>query len=203
MNNVLSQIDEEYIFYFCEDYITTDSINIKNLENLIKMMQDEDIDMFSFASSYSKAYNRPIISIDYPKYGFEDNIFYHMETSYQHAYSIQPCIWKKSSLQQLLIDNPLASLHDMDNSILNNKNKYKLVCTDFKIYDLCCPAEYFIIGYKEIIRHGVFLMKLNGQHLDDNNHGEIFVKQLIKNENLHNKPEYNKYIGFDKNLITW
>jgi hypothetical protein len=126
-----------------------------------------------------------------------------MDNQYQHAFSVQPCIWKKSSLQQLLRDNPNISLHDMDNSKLNNKDQYKIICTNYKIYDGCCPPEYFIIGYVEIIRHGVFLMALNGHNHIEGSYQDIFLKQLIKENNIHNKLEYDKYIGFDKNLITW
>jgi hypothetical protein len=203
INNVLFQIEEEYIFYFCEDYMLTEPIDIIALNNLLQLMQDENIDMFSFASMYANTYNWHLFNIDYNKYNFNSNTIYHTDVEYKHAYSVQPCIWKKTSLQQLLSDNPNASLHDMDNSILEKKDKYKLACTHFKIYDLCCPPDYFVIGYKEIVRHGVFLMKLNGHAFDDNNHGEVFVKKIIKENNLHNKPQYDKYIGFDKALITW
>ena len=203
LSNILSQIKEDYIFYFCEDYILTDPIHTSSLENLLELMQDNNIDLFTFGSVYPVNHKWPLLDTEGSKYGFEPNTFYQVDNQYRHAYNVQPCIWKKSSLQQLLIDNPDASLHDMDNSILKNKDHYKIICTNYKIYDICCPPEYFIIGYKEIIRHGVFLMALNGHSISSENHSEIFIKQLIKENNLHNKSEYNKYIGFDKDLITW
>jgi hypothetical protein len=203
LRNVLPQIEEDYIFYFCEDYILTDPIDITGLNNLIKLMNDENIDLFSFASSYANQYNRPLFNIDYSKYGFEDNIFHHMDPNYQHAFSIQPCVWKKSSLIQLLQDNPNINPHELDCSELANKEHYKIICTKYYIYDLAYPAEYFIIGYKEIIRHGVFLMDLNGHETITGTHGDTFVKQLIKENNLLGNPEYDKYIGFDKSLFIW
>jgi hypothetical protein len=201
--NVLPQIKEEYIFYFCEDYILTNPIHVSALENLLKLMQDENVDMFSFASSYPINHKWPLLDVECSKYSFEPNTFYSTDNQYKHAYSVQPCVWRKSSLQQLLIDNPEASLHDMDNSVLNNKDNYKIICTNYKIYDGCCPPEYFIIGYVEIIRHGVFLMALNGHDYIENTFQDIFLKQLIKENDIRNKPEYDKYIGFDKNLIMW
>ena len=203
LSNVLPQIKEEYIFYFCEDYILTNPIHVSALENLLKLMQDENVDMFSFASSYPVNHKWPLLDVECSKYSFEPNTFYSTDNQYKHAYSVQPCIWKKSSLQQLLIDNPEASLHDMDNSVLNNKDNYKIICTNYKIYDGCCPPEYFIMGYIEIIRHGVFLMALNGHDYIENTFQDEFLKQLIKETQLHTKPEYDKYIGFDKSLITW
>lgn len=203
LSNTLSQIKEEYIFYFCEDYILTNPIHISALNNLLKLMQDENIDMFSFASSYPINNNWPLLNTECSKYSFEPNTFYVTNNQYKHAYSVQPCIWKKSSLQQLLTDNPEANLHDMDNSILNNKDNYKIICTNYKIYDGCCPPEYFIIGYMEIIRHGVFLMALNGHDHMENTPQDNFLKQLIKENQLYTKLEYDKYMGFDKSLITW
>lgn len=200
--NTLSEVNEEYIFYFCEDYILTDPIDIKGLNNLIQLMKDENIDLFSFASSYSKIYNRPVLNIDYIKYEFERNIFYHMENNYQHAFSVQPCIWKKSSFINLLQDNPQASLHDMDCSKLQNKDIYKIICTDYHIYDLGYDPEYFIIGYKEILRYGVFLISFNGHEHILGSHGDTFIKQMIKENNLIYDSEYDKYIGFNKNLLV-
>jgi hypothetical protein len=196
--NVLPQIKEDYIFYFCEDYILTDSIDLEKLEQLLLMMQSENIDMFSFASMYPVNHGWSQIEQQY----FEIPL-YKVNLHYEHAYSVQPCIWKKSSLQNILQDNPFASLHDMDNSILKNKDQYKITCTDLKIYDQAFQPDYFIVGYKEIIRHGVFLMTLNGQTMLEDNHAEVFIRKLIKDENLHNNPEYDKYILFDKKLITW
>lgn len=202
LRNVLPQIKEDYIFYFCEDYILTDPIDIKGLNNLVQLMSDENIDLFSFASSYSKIYNRPILNIDYTKYGFEPDIFHHMDNNYQHAFSVQPCIWKKSSFIKLLQDNPGASLHDMDCSELKNKDIYKIICTGFYIYDLGYDPEYFIIGYKEVIRYGVFLISFNGHEHLLGTHGDTFIKQMIKENNLIYDSEYDKYIGFDKNLLA-
>ena len=203
LSNVLPQIKEDYIFYFCEDYILNDSIDVEALGNLLRLMQDENVDMFSFASSYPTVNNFHLLEVESSKYYFKPNTFYKMDNQYRHAFSVQPCIWKKSSLQQLLSDNPQASLHDMDNSILNNKDNYKIVCTDYKIYDGCCPPEYFIIEYVEITRHGVFLMALNGYDCMEHTYQDKFLKRLINENQLYNKPEYDKYMGFDKSLAIW
>jgi hypothetical protein len=203
LNNVLPQIKEDYIFYFCEDYIMTDPINVGALNALVKLIKDENIDMFSFASMYASRFGWTIMDVDYSSYGFNSDIFYYTDTEYKHAFSVQPCIWKKSSLHKLTLENPNMSLHDMDNSVLKNKYRYNLACTDFKIYDGAYDPEYFIIGYKEIIRHGVFLMALNGHDYMEGNHTDMFVKNLIKENNLLDNPNYDKYIGFDKSLFTW
>jgi hypothetical protein len=201
LRNVLSQIKEDYIFYFCEDYVSRDPIDVDALGRLLNMIQDENIDMFTFGSVYAINHGYPVFNIDYKKYKFDNGIFYTMDLNYQHAYTVQPCIWNKASLFKLLQDNPTCSLHDMDNSRLNNKNNYKIICTNFKIYDGCCPPEYFIIGYEEIVRHGVFLLVDNGISSDRTNHAELFVQKVILDNDLHKNPEYDRYFGFDKSLI--
>lgn len=199
LRTVLPQIKEDYIFYFCEDYILTYSIDENALTTLMQMIQYENIDMFSFASMYPINHNFSAFDKQY----FEIPL-YNIDTNYRHAFSVQPCIWKKSSLLELLNDNPSASLHDMDNSYLQNKDKYKMVCTNLRIYDQAYEPDYFIVGYKEIIRHGVFLSNHNGQIMEDDNHAEIFIRKLIKDNNLHRNPEYDRYILFDKNIVdTW
>jgi hypothetical protein len=203
LNNVLPQIKEDYIFYFCEDYIMTNPINIGALNALVKLIDNERIDMFSFASMYALRFGWTVMDVEYTRYGFNPDIFYYTDIEYKHAFSVQPCIWKKSSLHKLTLENPNMSLHDMDNSILKGKDQYNLACTNFKIYDDAYYPEYFIIGYKEIIRHGVFLMALNGHNHMEGNHSDMFMKKLIKENNLHNNPDYDRYIGFDKSLITW
>jgi len=203
LSNILPQINEDYIFYFCDDYLLTNPIDISGLENLLKLIQDENVDMFTFGSICPINHNFIPILVNSSKYEFESTIFYQVDNQYRHAFNVQPCIWTKTSLQQLLLDNPEISLHDLDNSILENKDHYKIICTNYKIYDVCCPPEYFIIGYIEIIRHGAFLMTLNGHDHLDKTYQNDFLKQLIKENNLHNKPEYDRYICFDKSLITW
>jgi len=203
LNVALSQIKEEYVFYFCEDYILIDPIDVNGLKNLINMMQNESVDMVSFASMYPHNHKFSLFNIDYTQYNFEPNIFYYIDKEYKHAFSVQPCVWKKLSLQQLLSDNPRIGLHDMDCSELENKNHYKTLCTSYRIHDGAYPPEYFIIGYMEVTRHGVFLMVLNGHDSLAGNYIDTFLKQFIKENDLHNKSEYDKYIGFDKKLITW
>ena len=202
--NTLPQIKEEYIFYFCEDYLLTHPIDQNALSVLIQMMQYENIDLFSFASMYPINHGFTEFTQQHFTIPYFDIPLYNIGIEYRHAYSVQPCIWKKQSLIQILNDNPTVSLHDMDNSILNNKDKYKIICTNLKIYDQSYQPDYFIIGYKEIIRYGVFLLTLNGQIMEDTNHAEVFMRKVIKENNLHNNSEYDRYILFDKNIInTW
>lgn len=204
LRNVLPQIKEDYIFYFCEDYVSRDPIDMDALGRLLNMIQNENVHMFSFASCYAVNHGYPVLNIDYDKYGFDKNIFYTMDVNYQHAYSVQPCIWNKASLLNLLNDNPTCSLHDMDNSKLTNKYTYKLICTNFKIYDGGFPPEYFIIGYEEVVRHGVFLLADNGISQDRTNHAETFVQKMVVDNKLHKKPEYDRYFTFNKSIVdTW
>ena len=94
LTNVLPQIKEDYIFYFCEDYILTNTIDQNSLVTLLQMMQNENIDVFSFASMYPV--NHGFSKFD--QHYFEIPL-YKVDLNYRHAYSVQPCVWKKSSLK--------------------------------------------------------------------------------------------------------
>lgn len=219
MTKVLNEIKEDYIFFFCDDYILTSAIDFEKLNTLLLMMDREEIDYFSFASSEPKRFGfKPYTVKD--MYNIEKDRFYYMDVSYRHAFSVQPCIWKRSSLLEVLKYNPHATLHAMDNSSLADKSgyyrsfktnestwyepwptetdyKFKMLCTDFKIFDLCCPPEKFIISYREVIRHGRFHIKENGYGGVEGYHGQEFITRLIEDEKLKLRPEYAKYLPQD------
>ena len=216
ITKALNQIKEEFIFFFCDDYILTKHIDLKKLNILLSMIEKEQIDYFSFASSDPERFNFKKYEVK-DVYDIEKDKFYIIPPDFRHAYSVQPCIWKKSSLQELLKHNPNLTLHAMDNSSIADKSGYyrqlkddvlrynpwpnpeheynfKMLSTSFKIFDLCCPPENFIIEYREVIRHGAFHIKENGFDSVDKYHGQEFVTNLIREEKLELKPEYAKYL---------
>jgi hypothetical protein len=199
----IKEIKEKYIFLFCDDYLISQSFDVDTFSKLLKLIDLENIDMFSFGTHYSSAKNRPKFFIDYNKYGFNDLIFYELNhDNYLHAFSVQPCIWNKESFISLLNDNANISLHDLDCSKIKNKEKYTIIGTDFYMNDAAFEPKPFIFDYKEIIRFGVFLLTLNSLSSIKESHIEKFIIQLIKDEDILNKPEYDKYILFDKNLLN-
>jgi len=199
LRKTLPQIKEDYIFWFCDDYVLTDSIDIQKLSNLLRLVQDENLDIFSFASipqasSYIK------MDISYDTYEFPNEIFYYTDNNYLHKFSVQPCIWKKSSLIKIVSENQI-SLHDMDCSRIQNSEQYLAGCTTYRIFDVCptCP-ERFIISYIEVIRHGVFQLVWNGAPIYEEWPQHNMLVDIILYYNLHKKEEYKRFLN-DESIL--
>jgi hypothetical protein len=195
LKNTLPQIDGDYIFWFCEDYLLTDELDIVTLEKLFRLIVDKELDMFSFASWPQAGSFKPI-EAEYESYGLAGEQFYYAADDYMHKLSVQPCIWKKSSLMRLVTENQI-NLHDLDCSRVDNISSYNVGCTTYRIFDVCptCP-ERFVLSYIECIRHGVFLLAGNGFHLYDYWCHDLLIDIIFEN-NLHKNSEYNKYIMFN------
>lgn len=195
----LEKVKEDYIFWFCEDYILNDAIDIKKLNGLLQLFKDKQLDVFSFASIvHAPEYEK--IEAEYNVYGLEGETFFYTDNDYLHKFSVQPCIWKKDSLIKLVNENDI-SLHDLDCSRVIEREKYIAGCTSYRIFDVCptCP-EKFIISYVEVIRHGVFQFTENGLNVDKVYND--YLRKLVIKYNIHEKQEYNKFISFDKCFFT-
>ena len=203
----LNSIPEEYIIFFCDDYMLIDRPNVERLSTLLNLIEEQQIDFFSFASNHPKP--------DWEKYdlnfpNLNGKNFYKISDSYHYHYSVQPCIWKKSSLLELLKYNPKISLHDLDTTNIKNRegavrpiNKdgnlwepypyggqnfgFKDITTDYLDYNESNPYDFFIFPYVELIRYGVFNLwhKTNSQR---------FILDMIEKKNLRNHEHLKKFI---------
>jgi hypothetical protein len=124
--------------------------------------------------------------INLSEYGFPDNCFYEFDDTVRHMYSVQPCIWKKSSLIELLNHNPELTLHQLDNTDVYNKRgerrnliekhgylfyETKENFFNYGFNNFCyhhppltyhvdekpMSSDFLLIDYIEIVRHGKFL----------------------------------------------
>lgn len=208
MIKALEQINEKYIIFFCDDYMLIDKPNQKKLHELIDIFEKEKIDFFSFASMYP----RP----DWEKYNLTmesdpECSFYHIADNCHHLYSVQPCIWRKDALLEILRHNPTMSLHDLDTTNIKNKegfirimnhetsrwNPYpsgsqnygfKNICTDYLAFDEYQNGfKYFIFPYVEIIRWGFFNM-----HHETNT--KRFLQKFIEEKDIRNDVNLKGFI---------
>ena len=207
MTVALNQIPEEYIIFFCDDYMLIDKPNIKRFETILKLFVEHNIDFFSFASNHPKP--------DWEKYDLnfpdlEGRNFYKLPDYYQYHYSVQPCIWKKSSLLEILKYNPNMSLHDLDTTNIKNREGlireidktkggwglypsgsqnygFKDLTTDYMDYNELHNYEFFIFPYVELIRFGFF-------NLWYNTNTKTFIENMIEKKDLKNHPYLKKFI---------
>ena len=211
-------ITEDYIFFFCEDYILTTGTDFETLNKLINLMDGDNVDLFSFASNQPipnnfKKYENNI------SYGFQDDELYYIRPGFLYEYSVQPCLWKRTSLLELLKCNPELGLHHLDTSHIKGKNgiyreignpkgyneyidwsedgryNFKTLCSKYMIFDYFPEAnQRFIIAYIEMIRGGkITLPGTPGPDLAEDNWVQQKIYKVIEENDLRNKPEFNRY----------
>ena len=216
--HALNTISEEYILFLCDDYLIKSPINQSRFENLIPIMEKINADYLALGTqkhieNFVVTWPKPQVNLS--DYNFPENCFYEFDVSTRHMYSVQPCIWKKSSLKELLIHNPNLSLHQLDNTdILNKKGQrrnlteahnfsfyekkedffdynFKNFCyhyppTTYHVDEKPLSTGFFLIDYIEIVRHGKFL--------DANvNSKDILFQILDSNNKIKNK--LNKFLN--------
>jgi len=218
MTNAYNTITEDYVFFFCEDYMLTANIDFDTLNKLVKLMDGEKIDNFSFAS------NQPIPN-NFPKYeksveyGFQDDELYYIRNGFLYEYSVQPCLWRRTSMLELLKYNPNLGLHHLDTSHIKGKTgkyreidiskgyqeyigwteedkyNFKTLCSKYMIFDYFPQAnQQFIIAYIELIRWGkITLPGTPGPVLSEDNWVQQKIFQIVDENNLRNNPDFNRY----------
>jgi hypothetical protein len=183
----LKQIKEDYVLFLCDDYFFKSQVKQNVFNSIVDLIKDNDVDYFSFSSLcycdvIIKDWKTPNLNLE--KYNLTGTLL-EISENYRHLYSVQPCIWKKSSLLKVLEHNPNLSLWDMDNSSLCNTkqncrtlnyetNMYlndeeNRLDYNFKNYTINLPpltynidnrvpdSDFYVFDYGEIIRHGKFV----------------------------------------------
>lgn len=212
MSQSLELIDSELILLLCDDYYFKSPTKKEVFNNLIEIMIDYNIDYLSLGTqkhmeNYIYGWKK-LSSVAGNHNKILDEIYF-MDKNYRHLYSVQPCIWKKRSLQNILANNKNLTLHDLDNTnikdsnglrrLLDKEKNYMFYTPDdnFKFYtnkNICLhkppltyhvdekliDSDYFVIDYIEIIRHGKFITS-------DVNSKKILTDILLKNKTLSNK----------------
>jgi hypothetical protein len=185
----LNQIPEDYILFLCDDYLIKSPINKNRFDNIINILDKINGDYLALGTqkhieNFVVNWEKPNITLS--EYGFPDGCFYKFDVTARHMYSVQPCVWKKSSLIELLTHNPSLTLHQLDNTnILNKKGENRQLTEffnfsfyenkenffDYGFNNFCyhyppisyhvdekpLSTDFLLIDYIEIVRHGKFL----------------------------------------------
>jgi hypothetical protein len=208
----LNQIPEDYVLFLCDDYLIKSPINKDRFDKIVSILENINGDYLALGTQ--KHIENFVINWDKPNiklsdYGFPDGCFYNFDVTARHMYSVQPCVWKKTSLIELLTHNPSLTLHQLDNTdILNKKGERRKLDEffnfsfyekkenffDYEFNNFCyhhppityhvdeksLSTDFLLIDYIEIVRHGKFL--------DANvNSKDILNNILNSNENIKNK----------------
>ena len=208
----LNQIPEDYILFLCDDYLIKSPINKDRFDNIVNILEKINGDYLALGTqkhieNFVINWDKPNINLS--EYGFPDGCFYNFDVTARHMYSVQPCVWKKSSLIDLLTHNPSLTLHQLDNTDISNKKGEKRKLEEFfnfsfyekkenffdygfnnfcyhhppvtyHVDEKTLSTDFLLIDYIEIVRHGKFLdVNVNSK--------DILNNILNSNENIKNK----------------
>jgi hypothetical protein len=185
----LGQIEEKYVLFLCDDYLIKSPIKQDKFEGIIPLLEELNADYLALGTqkhiqNFVVNWKKP--EVDLTRYNFPEGCFYEFDETARHMYSVQPCIWKKTSLIEILKHNVGISLHQLDNTDIKNKRGerrkldeglnfsfyekkenffdygFKNFCyhyppTSYHVDEKPLYSEFFFIDYIEIVRHGKFL----------------------------------------------
>lgn len=231
ISNAIDIIEEKYIFYYCEDYINIDPVQWDKFAKLINLLDKENIDLFTFSNFRPDHFNKNNTPGTFKvfekceEYGFNiDDIFYVGEEQI-HRYSLQPGIWNKNSLKEILSYNPHMTLHHLDSSHIKGKKgsyrdrklepfqqyvpwldtsenyNHKVLTCKNMIFDYYPDArQQFVISYLELMRSGKICFHGSSllSHIEKDNWVRIEIDKIVKENDLYNDRRYDKFIGEGK-----
>ncbi len=200
MLKYLKSVDDEYIFFFCDDYFLIDNLKEDELEKLIYFIKCENIDYFGFDDMCNGCSSMPKVMYD-PKCNHNNNdSFVVRNPDDQYLYSVQPCIWKRESFIKVLSGG--VSLHDLDETIEKIKEVDGIVALGndlsshmtYKKQEEINKINYFILSYVEVVRHGVFIVPENNPSRFEDEVQTKIVRDLCKDETVNKKPFFTKLL---------
>jgi hypothetical protein len=201
----LEMIDTEYVLFFLEDYFLIKDLKCSNLKKLLEIIHENHIDYLSL-NSYS--YDWETIDFDYLSYGLPENLIMKFDYDYFYMFSVQPSIWKVSSLKKILQSNIDVSIHEFDTTNIknvaglrrpNNNGEFwtslenfwdfdmKFTClrkcketAGYSFDDTDVHDNYLLFLYAEVIRWGRF--NLQTHHNNRKYLQDFFIKNQIDPE---------------------
>ena len=200
MLKYLKSVDDEYIFFFCDDYFLVDDIKEDDLKTLIDFMICEDIDYFGFDDMCDGCSQMDKVMYEPKCHHEQSDKFVVRNRDDQYLYSVQPCIWKRETFMKVLTDG--VSLHDLDETRQHIKDIDGIVALGndlsshmtYKTQEEINKINYFILSYAEIVRHGVFIVPENNPSRFENEIQTQIVRDLCKDETINKKPFFTRLL---------
>jgi hypothetical protein len=212
MMNALKTIDTEYVLFFLEDYFLIKDIKVDVFKNLFNCIVDNNIDYVSLMAYH---YDWEPLNTDYTKYNLPKDILIKFDPRYFYLFSVQPSIWKRSSLIKLFEYNPFLEVHQMDITLIknmrghtrhNNDHEYWETPDDFwdfnfKMYtfkksditknysfdERGLEGDYLLFLYSETIRRGRF-------NFNTHNNNKLFLEKYLPENNITTEhPIYGRF----------
>lgn len=159
----LDSINDDYIFFFCDDFLLLDYFKEDQYKNLLNYIKQNNIDYACFDEIAKQFW----VDFKVKEEDFDGVTIRERNEEYQHLFSVQPCIWKRESFIELLNSVDENSIWHIDNTSeqYRNANKYNNIgfnAGSHMTFKQKTDKDYYVLSYIELIRHGVFYHESNG-----------------------------------------
>ena len=99
MRTYLAQLDNEIIFFMCDDYVCIEQFSMEDINRIAQVMKEENVDCFTFDRKPNGMIDE--WTVFESKY-YDNGFLREVPTSYLHRYSVQPALWKKEFFEELV-----------------------------------------------------------------------------------------------------
>lgn len=233
VSKAVENIKEDYVFYFCEDYIIIDPVDWDKFKKLINLLTNEKIDFFNFSNLRPEHFNKNAHPDTFKvfekseQYGLEKDDVWWVGEEQIHRYSVQPGIWNRNSLAELLLHNQHMALHHLDSSHIKGKKgsyrdrklepfqqyetwkdpeenyNHKVLTCKQMIFDYYPDArQQFVICYLEMIRGGKISFHgpncITSHQMGRDNWVCKEIDKIVEENNLYNDPRYSNFLDTNR-----
>lgn len=201
MIKFLESINEEYIVFNCDDYILYKTVEKSDFNNLIDLMDHHNVDYFSFDK---KLYCDTRTFATFENNFYENNLINVISDDHFYRYSVQPCVWRKSSLLKLLNRFGEIGVHDLETNDEIRKTNFLTLGVNWDRLGISIPSDpgyttHFCYSWAEVIRSGVFISNINGFPVNESDYNCVIIRELIDKYNMCNEAKFNKIMHKMKN----
>jgi hypothetical protein len=197
----LESIDEDYIFFNCDDYIVYKEIEKSDFNKLINFIDFHKVDYFSF----DKKLFSDTISFEVFKNNFyENNLINIISKNHYYRFSVQPCVWKKSSLMDVLRNFVDINVQELETSEEIRKLDLLTLGVNWHNLGISIPANpgydtHFCYSWAEVVRSGVFISTANGFTVNEMDFNCVINRKLIEDYNMQQTNDFNNVMYKMKN----
>jgi hypothetical protein len=152
MANILSKIEEDYVFFIIDNNIFIDNFSIEELERYLKYIKENNIDQLRMIPS----------SVSIPPEENDIGIYENKSTNY--IFSVQPAIWKRKTLLHIMEKFSYVDYREIELECSNYckqfKNYFVYSSRDFKErinnFSYACPIIHALTCGKWIINPDLY-----------------------------------------------
>lgn len=143
-------VNSKYIMITLDDYMLTEKVEEKKIENILDIMDEENLD-------YVRLYRYPRKKIGSKLKGYRG--IYRIDATKTYQVNLFVGIWRKDFLEKTFVEGKNAWQYEVSLASAAKKENAKCAMTngnEFKIIDVVCKGKFFHKGYKFLKKYNLY-----------------------------------------------